>query len=191
MNTSEFGTSISYEDERLFWTAYHDGAINIDGIEFPDSESTFNGILGVYNVEGVLERGFSLMGNVSVIPRGAIPEGQTTFVYGDFQGELDLDQIYEASAFASFHASVLDLILSDSNLIPQSIKVFPNPVRQLLHIDLEEKAEHVEIFNLQGVILYQSSERSLSHSIDFTGFGSSIYFWRTESGAIGKVIYNN
>lgn len=189
MNTSEFGTSISYEGGRLFWTAYHDGAINIDGIDFLDSESTFNGIMGVYNIEGTLERGFSIIGNTSVIPRGAIPEGKTTFVFGDFQGEVDLDQVYDAPAFASFHANVLDLILSSSNLAKQSIKVYPNPVSQFLHIDLGPKAEHLEIINLQGTILYRSSERKLAHTIDFTGFGSGIYFWRSESGAIGKVIY--
>ncbi len=189
MNTSEFGTSISYENERLFWTAYHDGAINIDGIAFLDTESTFNGIVGVYNVEGALKRAFSIVGNTSVIPRGAIPEGRTTYVFGDFLGEVNLDQIYEASAFASFHANVLDLILSNTNLVRQDIKTYPNPVSQFLQIALPEKAEHVEIINMQGSILYRSSEKGLSHTIDFTRFGPGIYFWRTESGAVGKVIY--
>ena len=189
LSNTENGTNIAYADGRLFWTAYYDGAFEIDGAGFNDSESTFNGLVAVFNTEGELERGFPLIGNDAVIPRGVIPEEQGTFVFGDFQGQVDLDQIYTSSAFSSFHLSLTDLILSNATVIQQNIKAYPNPVSQYLRIELEESAEHVELFNLQGIVVYRSPEKGLSHSIDFRELASGIYFWRTESGAKGKVIY--
>lgn len=190
LSNTEIGTNIAIANDQLYWTAYHDGAFSIDGNDFPDSESTFNGLVAVFDAEGVLRRAVPLTGTNAVIPRGVIPEGQSTYLFGDFQGEVALDQIYNSSAFASFHVSVKDLILSSSTLVQQNIKVYPNPVLQFLNIELEERAEHVELFDVQGFMIYQSREKKLSHIIDFSRLGSGIYFWRTASGAHGKVIHS-
>ncbi len=188
LSNTEAGTNISFENGRLYWTAYHEGAFNIDGIDFFNNESSINGLVAVFNTDGILEQGIPLPGNMTVIPMGIIPEEQNIFVFGDFQGKIELDQTYTSSAFSSFHVNIIDLISSSSDIISQNIKVYPNPVSHTLQIELDQQADHLAIFNQQGISMYQSPEDRLSHSIDFSRFESGIYFWRTASGARGKVI---
>jgi len=189
MQGRETGTNLAYADERIFLTGFYDFAFTIDDLSLPESEYLFNGLVAVFDTEGNLDRGIPLICDNTVVPNGVIPDEECTFVYGDFVGTLVLDQPYNVENFSAFQVCIRDLILSSTNIMEeQSIQVYPNPVAELLNINLERDAQRVTLFDVRGVLMYQSNEKRLAHTIDCSRLVSGIYFWRTESGAAGKII---
>ena len=184
----ETGTSLTIAESSIFWTGFYDNSFSIDDLNLPDSEGTFNGIVAIFDLDGQLIRGVPLVSNNTVIPNGIIPNGTQSFVNGDFIGNLQLDEVNNAENFAAFQVNIRDLILSSTSIQEQNIVVYPNPASQSFRIDLEREAQMIELFDVKGLLLYRSEEKRLSHTVDISRLASGLYFWRTESGAVGRVV---
>lgn len=57
-----------------------------------------------------------------------------------------------------------------------SIKVYPNPVSENVHISAEIEIQSINFFNSQGLIVLQYSNPALMNSIDISGFNPGLYF---------------
>jgi len=78
-----------------------------------------------------------------------------------------------------------DFVLSDENLFLEKIKVFPNPADDHWTISSERsKIKKVEIFNVQGQLVFADQPNSFFEKINATNFSSGIYFSKvtTENG---------
>ena len=71
-----------------------------------------------------------------------------------------------------------------------SFNVYPNPVKDRLHIETETEIEEVVIYDIYGRVqnLSNSATQQLNNSIDVTGLNSGVYFIqiKTEEGNITK-----
>ena len=70
--------------------------------------------------------------------------------------------------------------------LESNLKVYPNPVKNNLHIDYSLPIESVEIFNILGKLVHTG----INKDIDFTNYINGVYFIkiRTEKGIITKKI---
>jgi hypothetical protein len=100
-------------------------------------------------------------------------------------GDIDDIQIYSG---ALSDAQVANLYtnntLSSSDFSQNNLKaiLYPNPVRDMLNIEIENEIKSVEIYNIQG----QKVITSISNSVEVASLNSGIYMVRVEdvNGAI-------
>ncbi len=121
----------------------------------------------------------------------AIPvSGKTTLTLGSRFNrvfgivlETPFDSVIEFDSLKVSQNSTLstEYFNKESNL-----KVYPNPVKNNLHIDYSLPIESVEIFNILGKLVHTS----INKDIDFTNYINGVYFIkiRTEKGIITKKI---
>lgn len=81
----------------------------------------------------------------------------------------------EASATYTYEEPVNNL----NNLSEEGIKIYPNPVDDNLHIELETESM-LHIVNLNGTILYQQ-DHVLNNIIDMSGFSPGVYIMQIKN----------
>lgn len=67
------------------------------------------------------------------------------------------------------------------------IRIYPNPVHDYLNIEMEEKADYIEIFNLTGSVLLTTKVDSEKFGLDVSNLSKGVYFVRFvfEDGSMG------
>ena len=84
----------------------------------------------------------------------------------------------------SFNINYVDVGVSANDLAQLDIKVFPNPVRELLTVktnSLFDTNGNMEVYNLQGqLIVSQKISGNVQESINTTNFNNGIYFLKIQ-----------
>lgn len=88
---------------------------------------------------------------------------------------------WQKDATASFNSNCTALSLNDYEL--QDISIYPNPVQNILNIQLEESIEKVEFYSFLGRIVLESNRSE----INISSLSSGIYLLKvyTENGKVG------
>lgn len=111
------------------------------------------------------------------------PLDYTAFLGRDLssQGYLELEP---NTAFCSLNVGIDELTLADL-----SLTVYPNPVDHSLIIEqATREIDHLFLTNLTGRILKEIQLTGNRTTVDVSELASGLYFLRSESGAIGKVV---
>lgn len=69
----------------------------------------------------------------------------------------------------------MDLVTNTLDHHAFDVKVFPNPVSNILRVQLDEQAYAITILDVQGKTLMQSGLVSLNHTIDLSNVGDGLY----------------
>jgi len=73
--------------------------------------------------------------------------------------------------------TVSSSVSTPSNQTKQSINIFPNPVKDIFHIELKEKGEYlIDISSINGQQMYSTIVEETTHLIDLSSFQKGIYF---------------
>jgi len=59
--------------------------------------------------------------------------------------------------------------------LPSEIKLYPNPVLDQLHVELETR-EEIRIYNALGALVYVGSDQSLIQQVDVSDWSSGVYY---------------
>jgi hypothetical protein len=113
-------------------------------------------------------------------------------IYGigwmDYDGQREVF-IFKVDTDGCLDAEDCDLVqvITDTEevKIRQEIKVYPNPVADVLTIDIEELPEKVEIFTTNG-LLVQTENRV--KEIDVSGLSTGAYYMKVYAGGIVSVV---
>lgn len=81
--------------------------------------------------------------------------------------------------------------LSEMGQLYQSIQIYPNPSNGLYIIEARKPINDIEVFNLQGELIYSNYSSNLKHIIDLTKLKSGVYIIRTENTNRSKIIKIN
>ncbi len=76
-------------------------------------------------------------------------------------------------------------------VVASDVNVYPNPVKDCLHIKSEEVIAQIKIYNIAGSVVYLNNPSTSYEIIDFTELGSGIYmvYIKTESNTtVNRVI---
>jgi hypothetical protein len=93
-------------------------------------------------------------------------------------GELVTETIGNAGIILSqgFHQFNLNLV-STSEKLPFSVKIFPNPITEFLQIEMDAaQTISIQIFDVMGKIAYQSSQKSNTVFIEMRTLSAGTYF---------------
>jgi len=185
----EIGTDLVFYDGLLHMVGYYDRSFSIDNTSFIAALGTYNGMLAIFDLDGKLQNGTSVIGSILTVPNGLLPEADGINIFGDFSGEIQLDRSYDSNGdFYGFQVLLNDFLSSSSVVIAPTTTVCPNPTDGIFSIHFKERVNQVFFYNAKGALVHMSSEKGLSHRIDLSYLPVGIYFWRSESGEIGKVI---
>ncbi|WP_250592833.1 LamG-like jellyroll fold domain-containing protein [Flavobacterium luminosum] len=113
------------------------------------------------------------------VARPLINTTLTTFKIGAFAGAVDDLKIYDrALKQADITSLYNNNTLSSSDFNQNNLKaaMYPNPVQDILNIDIENEIKSVEIYNIQGQRVMQSN----SKQIETASLNSGIYMVRIE-----------
>jgi len=105
-----------------------------------------------------------------------IPSGITTDLFGNqrvFNTTVDMG-VYE------FGSNALGI---EDNTLLEEFKLYPNPVRNILNIQLEETLEKIEVYSVLGIKVLEST----SSSVNVSNLSSGMYLLKvyTQDGKIG------
>jgi aminopeptidase YwaD len=74
------------------------------------------------------------------------------------------------------------------------IKIYPNPAKEILFIELAETADMVEIKDITGKLIFRQQQLSRGkHRINISDFKRGIYFItvKTQTGTVNrKIVFN-
>lgn len=117
----------------------------------------------------------------SVVSGGWANYGFSTTQYGTAQRTINIDGSgvilrNDACPYTGPIARPLDFMPTD-NMGNENIRIFPNPVHSRLTIQLGSNAEQITIrlYNLNGVLVYQSKASSRNHIINTGKFSKGVY----------------
>lgn len=66
-----------------------------------------------------------------------------------------------------------------NDLEKQTIKIFPNPVKDVLKIEAQSSIERIEVYNLNGEMMQNLKPNSFSATINFGHFPAGVYLLKT------------
>lgn len=94
-------------------------------------------------------------------------------------GFIYLDIINSIGSVATFY----DNFLNQEDFLKQQLKVYPNPVKDMLSIDCQGiQIENLKIFDLRGRIVYEK-DNNISDQISLAGLKSGVYILQINSTA--------
>ena len=97
----------------------------------------------------------------------------TFFRIGNFNGFVDDLKIYDRAISASEITNLYNsgTTLSSSNFSQNNleVKLYPNPVRDILNIEIENDIQSIEIYNIQGQKVLSSNQKQINVSDLATG----------------------
>lgn len=114
--------------------------------------------------------------------------GWATYMW-DFAGDpavydritlmLGYDVINNASSGATFYFDDIEQVagsLSNSSNTLNQVALFPNPARELLHINSpNQKIDSFKIYDLKGAVLYETTSQSHLLKVDTSNFSAGFY----------------
>jgi len=90
--------------------------------------------------------------------------------YGGASGTLYLDDI------------VVEAYLSNGSVEIDNLNYFPNPVKDILHIDYSETVDAIQVYTLLGQEVYSTTNSAKTSQIDMATFAAGTYLVRVTSG---------
>lgn len=89
---------------------------------------------------------------------------------------------------ASYSTSCVNFIVTSVDKVKESasLKIYPNPVKNNLFVDLDE-VSIVEVYNVTGVLMISSNATEKKHNIDVSKLPAGLYFVKTANN-ISKFI---
>ncbi len=107
------------------------------------------------------------------ISRPLLNTNNTFFRIGNFNGFVDDLKIYDRAISASEITNLYNsgTTLSSSNFSQNNleVKLYPNPVRDILNIEIENDIQSIEIYNIQGQKVLSSNQKQINVSDLATG----------------------
>ena len=110
---------------------------------------------------------------------------------GDYLGETILVRFQFASDgaerrdgfyFDDLTISVVeDTVLGTVNNIANQFTFYPNPVKDILNIKTQLTNYNVEVFTIEGQMLYQGKKNVTNATIDYSNFANGVYLMRLTS----------
>jgi hypothetical protein len=101
------------------------------------------------------------------------------------QGVLD----YSFSAFHLFYRNVNDVVIASiNNEYAEQIKIYPNPVVDIINVALPEKANRITVLNNLGQAVTTIDQVNEANSINVEALSSGIYFIKIEKGTDTAVL---
>jgi len=64
------------------------------------------------------------------------------------------------------------------------VRIYPNPVRDLLRIDLDLPAAELELHDLKGRLLVSQELNGPTHSLDMSGYAEGLYLVKISAGPL-------
>lgn len=162
-------------NEDFVFTIYGDGSANdvrllVDFQEFDiEYQTTCNyDYLKIYNGVGTSSE---LIGTYCGTDSPGVVEATNNDNALTFQFHSDGSQV-GAGWKAIIDCTILDNISDISN---DQLKIYPNPAFNMVHISMDQIIEDVEIINLSGQVVYQSSVSSNEIDVNIGSLQSGIY----------------
>ncbi|MPT32755.1 MAG: T9SS type A sorting domain-containing protein [Chryseobacterium sp.] len=80
--------------------------------------------------------------------------------------------------------------MSVNNLIKDDVKIYPTRTKDVVNINLENEAERIALFDMNGKLIFETTDKAKSQIINLNKFPSSVYIItiKTKSGIISKKI---
>lgn len=88
---------------------------------------------------------------------------------------LFTNSTYSSVIYSRFNPDFEEIYLGIENQT-SAFNIYPNPVSNILYLETEQNNSNLEVFDINGKILYEGS--STNNSIDVSKFDSGIYFLR-------------
>ena len=183
-----------------FGCAEHNGHYSIVGTDTPIVSYGYPRSWGDYNY--TIEREGSCYGtlyfkndNYTVVGYGIPYYYGSVIVNGDTANQTFLDDFLWGICcdnniclvYGSGHLYLLDNPTGIQNKKISSLKVYPNPTKDVLNIDSSEKIE-ASIYNFEGQEFGQYLLKIGQNIVDTSDFPSGVYLIKTSNGKVMKVI---
>jgi 1,4-alpha-glucan branching enzyme len=133
------------------------------------------------------DHNITLIGNFGVTAQSIIPGFQHTGTWYDFftgkelqVSDLNSNVLLNAGEFQLYSDKKLpsfsDLTTGIQPLAENSdVRIFPNPVTDVLHIEADKIIEQISIFSVGGQLIKQAAPSSTVYTVDFKELNSGIY----------------
>lgn len=138
---------------------------------------------------------YEMIGNLVDVP------SMNHFQYSDMNNKLgmhyykvtayyadeDCESEYGLAAGSSDDFVVVEITSLNEN-ISDNVMIYPNPVKDILHIDANENVNEINVYNIMGVKM--STIKGQHNVVDMSGYDSGLYILNivTESGIITRQI---
>ena len=98
--------------------------------------------------------------------------------------------VTDANECASIQSGTVDIVSGQEEIASGIMKVFPNPLNNLLNIELNSEQVsapvQIRVFNLTGKVVFEESASKTKYQLDMSGVAPGTYFLYLQSG---KKIY--
>ena len=81
---------------------------------------------------------------------------------------------------------VEDSVLATNDISENSVVLYPNPVRDILQVTTNLESYDVDIYNLQGRLIYSAKDNSGSQEIDYSAYAAGMYLLKLTSETASK-----
>lgn len=162
-------------------TATVDISMDFEGGTLNDSEMVlYSGTCGTFTeIDCDQDGGEVGNGWLSIITDAPVEAGETYYLRISGYSEDD---------FGSFCVQVMSNELGVQDHGISSLTAYPNPVSDLLNLDMDSEISKVEVFNMLGQKIDKISFSAGNTSLDMSGLSSGAYFVKVTSGDASKTI---
>ncbi len=106
--------------------------------------------------------------------------GETILVR--FQFASDGAERRDGFYFDDLKVSIVDdTVLNVDDIVENNFTLFPNPVQDVLNIKTTSPKYSIEIFNVQGQLVYEREDNSNNTTVNYSSFANGIYVMRLTS----------
>jgi hypothetical protein len=105
--------------------------------------------------------------------------GQTILLR--FKLITDVSVIEDGFYFDDLQVNIVEDNLSTINFIEQHFDLFPNPTRDRLNINTQIQNYSIEVFTIQGQLIFESQKNSGNILIDYSNYSNGIYLLKLNS----------
>lgn len=81
---------------------------------------------------------------------------------------------------------VEDTVLTTNDISENSVILYPNPVRDILQVTTNLESYDLDIYNLQGRLIYSAKDNSGSQEIDYSAYAAGMYLLKLTSETASK-----
>jgi uncharacterized repeat protein (TIGR02543 family) len=179
-------STIGYEDVKISLAINSDGAVNTIIADYWDGSNwiSTNLINSSQSVNSEYQRKEFDFSNVSIAD-----ENESFKVRFRFNGVNMTEDAGKKLIFNNLAVSAVDKnVLSADEYLKeiQNISIYPNPAKDKIKIFSNTTIENVLVYNVFGKLVYKSSEKLNSTTVDVSNFSSGIYFVKVFSDGFTK-----
>lgn len=177
--------------DNVYVTGYFTGTVDFDGITLTSSPTANTSNMFVLKTDssGTVEWAEHFFGSEVNYGNGvALGLAENIYVSGYFSGTVDFeDTTLEAIGYLNIF---LVKIAMDGNLIveqnqPGQYRVYPNPVKDIIHIEIESGTEaDVEVFNLLGQKVMNCGTITNNELLDLSNLTTGVYLLKINNSII-------